>query len=494
MSHDAESKKRLLDRSSYPPRTISTFGIIGAYIVDVYYNHLYSEAIKFKNAGTVQSITEGYKHAVLAFLSAVDHKSKLYKPRFYTQLLTGINEYFTKWTSFSTLTLNDCIDKITREFIPEDYYASLDKDQKRNMLRPILINSIKEFTKAVIQEFMVGIIDNHSEPANVEALKDKMTDLLIMEREALYHRFLDNHTGKTTETIDKTLAVRMQQEIKKLVSEKTALATIADDCKKAANLKHEQLTVLLSKYKSLLQKYKDIREEFTEYKNKHNKDNVSAFMGSSEFTSSNQYNGSTQYSGSNQYNSIDSDNDGDSDGDNNESSGNNTAYGNIINKPAVQSSPATNSNANTQVNTNASNQVNTGNTFISAAPARKKMILPVQQTKPSKIKVVRKPTEPSIADMDKLLNKYTKPERRLPQINRQETGNSATVSSADDTPASFTDSPDELIDIPAQSNNDQNTNANSDTVVDIVSDKMKNAIKNIRKTDMGDEPDIGDIY
>ena len=67
---------KLFARSTYSSTTISIFQIVGAYFVDVYYNHLYTEAVKFKTDGKVASVTEGYRHATFAFLSALDNKAK----------------------------------------------------------------------------------------------------------------------------------------------------------------------------------------------------------------------------------------------------------------------------------------------------------------------------------------------------------------------------------------------------------------------------------
>lgn len=257
----SNNKERLLDRSSYHTRTITTYNIISAYIVDIYYNHLYAEAIKFKNSGKTPSITEGYKHAVFAFLSAIKPVSKSYKPKHYTQILTGINEYFITFTSFQTLTISDCINKIMKEFIPNDYYDSFTKDQKRNMLRTILTNCIEQFTKVVIQEYLINIIDNHEEIANIEALKEKMTDLLILERQTLYHKFLDSHLSKNNEMVDRSIAVKMQQEIKTLVKEKSILTKENADNKKLIELRKNQLSELLDKYKELFRRYKEVKEE-----------------------------------------------------------------------------------------------------------------------------------------------------------------------------------------------------------------------------------------
>ena len=258
-------KKIILDRRSYDAKTISTYNVIGAYVVDIYYNYLFAEAKKMKNSNKVASITEGYRHAVFAFISAIDNKSKSYKPRHYENLLIGINNYFTKWTSMTTLTLFDCIDRITCEFIPTDYYKSLNRDQKRNILRIILTNSIREFSKCVVTEYLNHIIDNHDEPANVEALKNKIVDILILERESFYQKFLDSNIGKT-DKIDKGIVEKMQAENRTLNNENAELKNRNKTMESEIRVRIQQLQQLLDKYKLLNKKYQGATEELEKIK------------------------------------------------------------------------------------------------------------------------------------------------------------------------------------------------------------------------------------
>ena len=86
------------------------------------------------------------------------------------------------WTSFSALTISDCINKITKEFVPTDYYNSLDMDQKRNILRAILTNAIKDFSKIIANDYIMLIIDKHDDIDNVNLLKDKIIDCLFIQR------------------------------------------------------------------------------------------------------------------------------------------------------------------------------------------------------------------------------------------------------------------------------------------------------------------------
>jgi outer membrane biosynthesis protein TonB len=252
----------MFDRSNYLPRTISVYQIVGAYLVDIYYNHLYVEAQKYKSKGDVPTITEGYRHATFAFLSGLDHHAKAsYKAQHYKQLLIGINEYFKTWTSFNTLTVSDCIEKIVREFVPDDYFKSLDKDQKTDVLRMVLTGALREFTKVVVEEFLHPIIDNHDDEANIEALKERVIDIFIAERERMFHKFLASHFPASDEVVDKKFAERMREEINKLNTEKSELLQVVNKQQEELDVRKDQLAKVVARYRKLEGAYKRVVEE-----------------------------------------------------------------------------------------------------------------------------------------------------------------------------------------------------------------------------------------
>ena len=263
-----ENQAKLFDRASHSSRTISIYQLIGAYLVDVYYNNLYIEAVKIKTNGRVPSITEGYKAAICAFLGSIDNKSKgMYKAENYNMLLDGINQYFTIWTSYNTLTLSECIDKIVREFVPEDYYKSLNKDQKRNILRMVLINVIREFTKVVLTDYIGPIIDNHEEQANTDVLKERLVDIFILEREKMFHKFLDSNNPEG-EKVDKKFAEKMRADIKKLHEERNNTLRVINDIGKELEIRKDQLAKVLTKYRKLELTHKALQAEHEADKDK----------------------------------------------------------------------------------------------------------------------------------------------------------------------------------------------------------------------------------
>jgi hypothetical protein len=206
--------ERMFDRKNYPQKTLENFEIMSAYYVDLFYNHLYIEAKKYKANGTVPSITEGYQHTLNAFLRSLSN------PKLYKKSLIGLHNYYTV-VGFGSISFAKCIDKLTHEFVPTDYYDSLTSTQKMGVLRMVINQTIKDFIRKIVTDYMSKIIDYHTEVENVRILQDEFINILILAREGMYQRFIavQTHTNKN-ETVNRLLGERMQVEIKKLIKEK----------------------------------------------------------------------------------------------------------------------------------------------------------------------------------------------------------------------------------------------------------------------------------
>ena len=201
---------RLFDKSNYGQKTLETYEIISAYYVDIFYNHLYIEAKKLKVNKNVASITEGYKHALNAFLKSLDN-ADLYKKN-----ISGLHHFFIT-LGFSSLTFSKCIDNITKEFIPTDYFASLSSSQKMGILKTVISNTSRNFIKKIVESYMVKVIDNHADKENVRLLQDDFIECLILERETFFQKFIGE---KTSTKVDNGIVIKMQNEISRLIKEK----------------------------------------------------------------------------------------------------------------------------------------------------------------------------------------------------------------------------------------------------------------------------------
>lgn len=209
---------RILDRSQYDPRMITNIEIMTAYFVDIFYNHLYFEGKKLKANNNVSSVTDGYKHALNAFIKSLSN------PKLYKKAVIGIHQYFMNYTSFTTISFAKCVDRIASNFVPVDYYNSLDNTQKMSILRLVINQAIKNFTKKVVNDHLAKIIDSHQEADNVRLLQDELVDIFLLEREAIYQRFVSSQTQTNMdENVNRLVSEKMQKEIKNLILEKIQL-------------------------------------------------------------------------------------------------------------------------------------------------------------------------------------------------------------------------------------------------------------------------------
>lgn len=216
----------ILNKNNYEKKTLDTYEVISAYFVDIYYNHLYIEAKKLKTNNSTTSITEGYKHALNAFLQGIEN------PKLYKKSLVGMHSFFIS-SGFSSITFSECIEKITQEFIPKDYYLTLSKQKKISVLKFIIGKSNKIFIEKIVRKFLIMIIDQHKEIDNIRVLQDEFMNILIYEREEMYHRFITTET-KTTKGADFNIIKMeaMQNDIKNLCIDKYKLNTMITNLKK----------------------------------------------------------------------------------------------------------------------------------------------------------------------------------------------------------------------------------------------------------------------
>ena len=254
---------QILDRHQYDPKMITNIEVMSAYFVDLFYNHLYFEGKKLKVNGSVPSVTEGYKHALNAFIKSLGNAS-LYK-----KAVIGIHQYFMNYTSFTTISFAKCVDRLTANFVPLDYYSSLNNTQKMSVLRLVINQAIKEFTKKVVNDHLNKIIDHHTESDNVRLLQDELIDCFLLERESVYQRFVSTQTHTSSnETVNRLVAEKMQKEIKNLIIEKLQLKKQDSALKQIIIKNNTEITNLTENIGNLEATITELRVELASSKQK----------------------------------------------------------------------------------------------------------------------------------------------------------------------------------------------------------------------------------
>lgn len=260
----SSNKMSILDRTKYSSRTITTFNILGAYIIDIYYNYLYRESIKHKEESG--SITDSYKKIIYKYVSSINRdKKNSFRAKIYQSLIEGIKNYFCIWNGLNSLSIQECIDKIVKEFIPEDLFDAVDKDKKRDLFYLVVNNIMQSFGKIIVSDFLVRIIDDHDNSENVEILKDSMLDLLLMQRHTMFKKFVDEKTGGV-EKVDREIVNKIQEDAKELINERNQLQKQLTNAINECNSRSKQISQVIKKYRELEKNYKQMEMNANQYK------------------------------------------------------------------------------------------------------------------------------------------------------------------------------------------------------------------------------------
>lgn len=248
----------MIDKNAYSTETLNTFSFISAYFIDLFYNHLYTQAIRFHRNQQVATVTDGYKASLDAYLQNINN----YDKELYSDLVHGIHKSFIDY-GFRGISYQACIDKIVKEFIPQDYWKIISFDDKSKILGTIITNSSRAMVYKIISSHLSDIIDNHGDAENANILQDEYIEILIMEREKLYHEFIN---AKTNNGSDSSMFAAMEKEILELSKQKNELRHQNHDLKKELLNLQKKMLVLCRHIKAYSQKIKELEGDVAKYK------------------------------------------------------------------------------------------------------------------------------------------------------------------------------------------------------------------------------------
>lgn len=247
----------------YEKSTITKFDIIGSYFVGIYYNELYLKADQLRNEGKYNSLTQSYQQVLYNYIQFTQHKD------FFRKTILGIHNYFISTTKYVSMTHKECIDFIVSEFIPNHLFENIKETQKYNILNNILIDCLKIFTEKILQSYIVHIIDNHYEQANINILQNCYLEIILLEKDKMYAKFINpekrNHSipSELYNNIQKQL-VYLQETNNKLKKINQNLIKENEDIK---NIAETEIDKLKKMGIQVIQKNKELEEQLNYYKN-----------------------------------------------------------------------------------------------------------------------------------------------------------------------------------------------------------------------------------
>ncbi len=243
------------NNNKYGQTTLSKFDIIGSYFVNLFYNEFYTKAITLKANGTYNSITEAYNNILISYLDYIK------KEEFFKQIIKGIHIYCISTTKHTTMTHKECIEFMVHEFIPEKLWSSLREKQKSKLFHEVMGTCITTFIENIIKEKIYIIIDNHKEPENVVILQDLFLNIILLEKDKIYSKFLNPHNTNTI-SIDvfKNKITEILKQKKELLDEKNILLKSLNSLKLHNEKNVEIITTLQEQNKKQQLEIKSLKE------------------------------------------------------------------------------------------------------------------------------------------------------------------------------------------------------------------------------------------
>lgn len=243
------------NNNKYGQTTLSKFDIIGSYFVNLFYNEFYTKAITLKANGTYNSITEAYNNILISYLDYIK------KEEFFKQIIKGIHIYCISTTKHTTMTHKECIEFMVHEFIPEKLWSSLREKQKSKLFHEVMGTCITTFIENIIKEKIYIIIDNHKESENVIILQDMFLNIILLEKDKIYSKFLNpNNTNTISIDVFKNKITEILKQKKELLDEKNILLKSLNSLKLHNEKNVEIITTLQEQNKKQQLEIKSLKD------------------------------------------------------------------------------------------------------------------------------------------------------------------------------------------------------------------------------------------
>ncbi len=231
-------------------RTISVFDTVGTYFVNKVYMHLYNVASKEDARTKAGTITDSYKKHVLLYAQGIRD------PKCYKDDIQGLLNY---WSRFASPLIDDMIDTILGEFIPEEHFSNFTVRQKETAMFDIVSSSVKALVTFVLKsENLMAVIDERDNPTTVGLFQEAMLQIFATKRNEYYNKFTEAILGEKSNPADKAI-------IRKLENEKAALQmklAEMEQCYDTAMMRCQQIMSAFTKLQDQLKNQKSAPPSF----------------------------------------------------------------------------------------------------------------------------------------------------------------------------------------------------------------------------------------
>lgn len=211
----------IYDFDDIPIEDREEFEYVAAYLVDTYYNKLFTKAEEYYASKHKKTLTECYR------LALTNYNVMFREARNASAIFNQFHEYYTS-TSGKPLHYEECIFKIVKAIVPVEFSEKMKRQDYVMVLTEVWVGAIQHMTNIIYRSYIPLIIDKRDDVdasrATTLQLQDEMINILAMIRESYYNDFYKQTTvSKSNQAITSNMSKRMKHTIEKLVHEKTEL-------------------------------------------------------------------------------------------------------------------------------------------------------------------------------------------------------------------------------------------------------------------------------
>ena len=164
-----------IDLRKYDNQTLIVSEFMSCYMTDMIYNEIYYKVKKLKRNNKIRDVTTAYSEALLLYFNG------LKKPKRFKQCVMSIYETFTQEAGYGSMTLSECIDKMTRLFCNDDVYEALTNIQKQALLKTVILNIHAEYIKYIKDGRIHMIVDNRTKSKKDENISTKYDTMIFVD-------------------------------------------------------------------------------------------------------------------------------------------------------------------------------------------------------------------------------------------------------------------------------------------------------------------------
>lgn len=156
------------------------------FFIDVFYNHLYFQAIEYKDKkeNNIKTITEAYKNILYIYKNAVAADIKTLIKGAYEDFINRSNQdntIFTRW-----------LNGLNENFIPSHLLEVIDQGKKNSVLATVFIDIIDRISfKLIGIQFLHIIIDIRTNDS-VDLITKEIKDIIWFVKEETFQKFISS--------------------------------------------------------------------------------------------------------------------------------------------------------------------------------------------------------------------------------------------------------------------------------------------------------------